>query len=227
MMSKAQWEFFKYLAAVVFTVSITRQEWDDGLVEHAKVLALFNDYLTKVLRGLEPSMWRWVAYEDLCEAWGASDFEAADEIADFLGLPPAPLSRAFRYFKPSRKDLPRKRSGLRDAAAEMSPENLRTLRDLDGRKGSSWFPALFPQQRLLRQFANARRAPSRLPPPKDPDNEDEQEDIASLGSKNPAFQQLWETMTPAQRKARLLGFRVSGLFAHVRATFLSPFAAGT
>ncbi|CAE7302240.1 ubiE [Symbiodinium sp. CCMP2592] len=117
-----------------------------------------------VLRGLEPSMWRWVAYEDLCEAWVASDFEAADEIADFLGLPPASLSRAFRYFKPSRKD----------AAAEMSPENLRTLRNLDSRKGSSWFPALFPQQRLLEQFANARRAPSRLPPPKDPDNEDEQ-----------------------------------------------------
>ncbi|CAE7890056.1 ubiE, partial [Symbiodinium microadriaticum] len=106
------------------------------------VLALFNDYLTKVLRGLEPSMWRWVAYEDLCEAWGASDFEAADEIAEFLGLPPAPLSRAFRYFKPSRKD----------AASEMSPENLRTLRDLDSRKGSSWFPSLFPQQRLLRQL---------------------------------------------------------------------------
>lgn len=169
----------------------SHKEWDDGLVEHAKVLALFNDYLTKVLRGLEPSMWRWVAYEDLCEAWGASDFEAADEIAEFLGLPQAPLSRAFRYFKPSRKD----------AAAEMSPENLRTLRDLDSRKGSSWFPSLFPQQRLLRQFGNARRSPSRLPPPKDPDNEDEQEDIATLGSKNPAFQQLWETMTPAQRKA--------------------------
>lgn len=43
----------------------SHKEWDAGLVEHGKVLALFNDYLSKVFSKLEPEMWRWVSYEEI------------------------------------------------------------------------------------------------------------------------------------------------------------------
>ncbi|CAK9098182.1 Hypothetical protein (Fragment) [Durusdinium trenchii] len=50
-------------------------------------------------------MWRWVSYEELCEAWVQKHYDAVgEELGDFLGLKGTALSRAFRYFKPSQKE---------------------------------------------------------------------------------------------------------------------------
>lgn len=165
----------------------SHKEWDDGLVEHAKVLALFNDYLTKVLGRLDPSMWRWVSYEELSSSWSQKCYdEVGQELGDFLGLKPAALSRAFRYFKPSRKD----------AASEMTRENLRLLQQLEARKGRGWFPEMYPQQQLLKQFAATGKTvmPKEVPPPEDNDA------FQAISQQNPAFQQLWETLSASQRQ---------------------------
>ncbi|CAJ1388462.1 unnamed protein product [Effrenium voratum] len=167
----------------------SHKEWDAGLIEHAKVLALFNDYLTKAFRQLDPSIWRWIAYEDLCGAWSAGHFEeVGQELGSFLGLPSSALSRAFRHFKPSQKD----------AAKEMSGANLRTLRELERCKGGSWFPELFGQQQLLKGLANG--VPKAIPAVRDEEPEEE-EAFPEISKENPSFVQLWDTLSLTQRQA--------------------------
>eukprot|EP00930_Biecheleria_cincta_P099148 TRINITY_DN90793_c0_g1_i1.p1 TRINITY_DN90793_c0_g1~~TRINITY_DN90793_c0_g1_i1.p1 ORF type:complete len:839 (+),score=138.08 TRINITY_DN90793_c0_g1_i1:26-2542(+) len=169
------------------SASWSHKEWDDGLVEHAKVLALFNDYLTGVLRRLKPSMWRWVSYEKLCAAHLGGRIEAVDSIAEFLDLPKAPLQRAFRYFKPSSKD----------AASEMSPANLRVISDIERRSNSNWFHALFPEQQLLTLVDGGRL--EYAPPPRE--SEGRSDRTQGIGPDNPAFAQLWASLSPWQQEA--------------------------
>eukprot|EP00434_Breviolum_minutum_P031366 symbB.v1.2.027736.t1/scaffold2870.1/size68455/1 len=153
-----------------------------------QVLALFNDYLTKVFKKLDPSMWRWVSYEELCNSWVQKCYdEVGQELGDFLGLKAAALSRAFRYFKPSRKD----------ASAEMSSANLRVLKEIEARKGRAWFPHLFPGQQLLKQFAVTSE---KLVIPKEVPPEDDDETAVTISQQNPAFQQLWDTLSASQRQ---------------------------
>lgn len=172
----------------IVSAAWSHKEWDDGLVAHAKVLGLFNDYLTGVLSRLKPSMWRWVSYENLCSAQLGGQLEAVDSIAEFLDLPKAHLQRAFRYFKPSSKD----------AASEMSPGNLQVISEIERQKTSNWFHALFPEQQLLAQ-AGERRL-QYAPPPRELE-EGSSDGTQGLGPDNPAFAQLWASLSPWQQKA--------------------------
>lgn len=131
----------------------SHKEWDDGLVEHAKILALFCEYLTEALGSLSADSWRWVAYEDLCDAHRRGDFAAMDPVADFLGLDREALRRSFRCFRPSTKD----------AAAEMGAESLAAIRALELERGGSWFPARFPEQQLLARAGAGDAAPCATP----------------------------------------------------------------
>lgn len=119
--------------------SWSHREWDGGLVQHARVLALFAEYLTRVLGDLDTAIWRWVAYEDLCAAHESNDPHALNAMAMFLGLPEALLRRAFAEFTPSKKD----------ASAEMPRCMLRAIQALELRHGPSWFTSKFPNSRLL------------------------------------------------------------------------------
>lgn len=116
----------------------SHKEWDEGLLEHARILALFNDYLTKVLGSLDPRAWRWVAYERVCEAHRQGELSALDPVADFLGLERLALKRSFEHFRPSTKD----------AAKEMPPHLLEEVRSVEARRAADWFPARFPGQEL-------------------------------------------------------------------------------
>jgi len=137
----------------------SHKEWDADLVEHARVLALFNEYLTKVLNDLTPNMWRWVAYEHICEAHFRGEFrEAAAQLADFLGLQvPDNLEKAFKPFRPS----------MKDAAREMSPASLSAIQELELQRSRKWFPSLFPELQLLAEFVpqSKRPGPRGLPAP--------------------------------------------------------------
>lgn len=117
----------------------SHKEWDDGLVEHARILVLFAEYLTKVLSGLNPDMWRWVAYEDVCKAHESGNFAALDPLADFLELPRAAMQRSFECFRPSKKN----------AAAEMASSSLAVIQALEKQGSKDWFPARFPKQELF------------------------------------------------------------------------------
>jgi len=172
----------------------SHKEWDDGLVEHAKVLALFNDYLTRVLRKFDADMWRWVAYEDLCEAHVQQDFSAIKAIADFLGLQRgADLERVFRHFRPSRKD----------ASSEMSPENLRAIRRVEEEKCQTWFPSAFPAQRLLAQFSPSSGKVRKLLQPAQEQDQSTKDSQMGLDPTNPAFIQFLASMTEVQKQAWL------------------------
>lgn len=124
----------------------SHKEWDDGLVEHASIIALFNTYITGVVKDLPPHVWRWVSYEDVCRAHIQGEFNALAPLADFLGLPKAALERSFKYFRPSRKD----------AAAEMPPASLQAIRQFDSEHSKTWFPALFRSQQLMPEVTSAK-----------------------------------------------------------------------
>jgi len=119
--------------------SWSHREWDGGLLPHARVLALFNDYLTKVLVSLKSANWKWIRYEDVCDAHNNNDFDAIFPLADFLRLPRDMLRRSFQHFSPSRKD----------AAAEMPRASLKVIRALERQKSSEWFPERCPEQQIL------------------------------------------------------------------------------
>lgn len=167
----------------------SHKEWDAGLVEHARVLALFSEYLTNVLRGLDPKMWQWIAYEDLCGAHRLEKFEDVCVIAEFVGLQGPALERAFKHFRPSRKD----------AAKEMSAANLKAIRHLEDQRSHSWFPSIFPSHQLLPglgQVADSLPAvPSKEPRPAGEEN------VQINPKTNQHFHRLWSSMNPEQRQA--------------------------
>jgi len=166
----------------LISASWSHKEWDDGLVEHASIIALFNDYITGVVKGLSPDVWRWVSYEDFCQAHIRGDLAAIAPIADFLGIPRAALERSFKHFRPSRKD----------AAAEMPPASLQAIRRIDSEHCKDWFPALFPSQQLLAEVALAK--PVAAPAPSGNAN-----DLAEDTKK--AMVRFLETLDDQQRRA--------------------------
>jgi len=134
--------------------------WDRGLVEHARVLAMFNNYITSVLTQLDPIIWRWVAYEDIVAAH-AGDYHAqsdntstitlsadagaatssgslAASLAHFLNLPAEALHESLQAFAPSTKD----------AWCDMPGETLTEINALEDKLSPGWFPALFPGQHV-------------------------------------------------------------------------------
>lgn len=162
----------------------SHREWDGGLVPHTRVLALFNDYLTKVLGALSPGSWRWIQYEDICEAHKRGEFAALAALADFLDLPHDLLARSFRHFSPSRKD----------AACEMPADSLKTIRLIEKQQGADWFPTRFPQQQLaiasdIQPHDTLYTGPTAVPQAVDPKPSDS---IAK------ALERWVKSLTPAQ-----------------------------
>jgi len=171
----------------LISASWSHKEWDQGLLKHARILALFMEYLTGVLGGLDPDMWRWVAYEDVCNAHLQGEHAAvAAALSAFLGLPAATLQRSFSHFRPSSKD----------AAAEMPGETLREIRALEDRHSDRWFPSAFPGQRMLAEFdasrqpsASSAAAPTRV-----------QADTKMDAATEQAFTKLIEALSEEQRQ---------------------------
>mmetsp|Transcript_41580 Transcript_41580/g.120395 ORF Transcript_41580/g.120395 Transcript_41580/m.120395 type:complete len:915 (+) Transcript_41580:61-2805(+) len=163
----------------------SHQAWDKGPAQHARVLALFNEYLTQALQALDPAMWRWVSYERVCEAHHQGEFAALDPIADFLGLEVPALRRSFRHFRPSKKD----------AAAEMPPEALSAIRQVEQQRSGGWFPSLFPEQQLMPGSQPGEAAALQVP----------SQSLHSPGSDTKAANQklamLLDTMNKEQMKA--------------------------
>lgn len=168
--------------------SWSHKEWDQSLLHHSRVLALFNEYLTGVLQGLDPSTWRWVAYEDVCTAHRHGAFgNVASTLGAFLGLPAAPLQRAFERFRPSTKD----------AAQEMSAAAFAEVRALEEHNAGRWFPALFPEQQLLGEMAQRANVREPLQPSSRPGMEAEQ--VAA----HQMFAQLAEQLNDKQKQVWL------------------------
>jgi len=124
----------------------SHKEWDAGLVQHASVIALFNEYITGVVQDLSPEMWQWVTYEDISAAHASGNFNSIASIADFLGLSRSALERSFKYFRPSRKN----------ASVEMPADSLQIIQKLNRERNGLWFSARFPPQQLLQGLAVER-----------------------------------------------------------------------
>lgn len=118
----------------------SHKDWDGGILPHARVLALFQSYLAEALGSLDPCVWRWLAYEDLCLAQSSGDWTVLDSLAKFFGLPLPELQCAFGAFSPSR----------RHAQREMPAQELAGVQELERRFSSDWLPGRFSEQHLLR-----------------------------------------------------------------------------
>eukprot|EP00927_Polykrikos_kofoidii_P005165 TRINITY_DN12056_c0_g1_i2.p1 TRINITY_DN12056_c0_g1~~TRINITY_DN12056_c0_g1_i2.p1 ORF type:complete len:521 (+),score=45.50 TRINITY_DN12056_c0_g1_i2:78-1640(+) len=119
----------------------SHREHDADIVRHARVLAMFNAYLTGALATLDPRIWRWVAYETLSDAHGnQTRFRAlVRHAADFLDVTEGSVRRSFRYFRCSRKN----------ARLEMGASDYSAVMDLESASQDMWFPTKFPHQSLV------------------------------------------------------------------------------
>lgn len=123
---------FLLLDRAFFASAWSHKDWDSGLEPHARLIALYKQYLSAQAGAIPPPKHHWahVRYESLCQT-GLAQLQVARRIADFLNwqVSDKVLMRSLENaFRPSSKN----------ALAEMSPTEVRSITKLYAKHSPHW-----------------------------------------------------------------------------------------